>query len=255
VSKLALPTRLRTRRSLGLGAIPGANGGGGGGYIAKAVHFDGSSYFVSDNLVTADSPLGLFSVWFNDDLYSWETFNGGFFAIRLDLNVINCDFWDTTNSVHFNFEYVPTEPLPEAWGNVVIAVDTNHPAGEKIGQIVINGDYKTVNVVSDTASAFDIGWSQDNTTTAFAEDASTTDAADSYAAMGQFLDLSNSSNVEKFIIGGKPVYLGANGELPTGTSPTVFFSGDADTFGTNLGTGGTFTLTGALTNATTSPSG
>lgn len=37
-------------------------------------------------------------------------------------------------------------------------------------------------------------------------------------------------------------------------APTILFSGDADAFATNQGTGGTFTVTGALTNASSSPS-
>jgi hypothetical protein len=53
---------------------------------------------------------------------------------------------------------------------------------------------------------------------------------------------------------GKPVNLGTNGQTPTGTIPAMFFSGDASGFPTNQGTGGAFTLTGSLTNASTSPS-
>lgn len=57
----------------------------------------------------------------------------------------------------------------------------------------------------------------------------------------------------KFIDGGgKPVYLGANGELPTGTAPAVFLSasaGNAASFATNRGTGGAFATTGTLTLA------
>ena len=59
----------------------------------------------------------------------------------------------------------------------------------------------------------------------------------------------------KFIsANGKPVDLGSDCSAPTGTAPAVCFSGDATTFGTNKGTGGTFTLTGTLTDASTSPS-
>jgi len=53
---------------------------------------------------------------------------------------------------------------------------------------------------------------------------------------------------------GKPVDLGPNGSTPTGSAPSLFFSGNATSFATNQGTGGAFTLTSALTNATTSPS-
>jgi hypothetical protein len=51
---------------------------------------------------------------------------------------------------------------------------------------------------------------------------------------------------------GKPVAPAvANASLGT---PTISFIGDASTFATNQGTGGAFTTTGTLTNASTSPS-
>lgn len=53
---------------------------------------------------------------------------------------------------------------------------------------------------------------------------------------------------------GKPVDLGADGSTPTGTAPGVYLTGGAATFATNLGTAGSFAVTGTLTNAASSPS-
>jgi hypothetical protein len=66
----------------------------------------------------------------------------------------------------------------------------------------------------------------------------------------------SAANLAKFInSNGKPVYLGATCQLPTGTAPAICLSGNATNFGTNLGSGGTFSVVGdALTNATSSPS-
>lgn len=81
------------------------------------------------------------------------------------------------------------------------------------------------------------------------------DMADVWIAPGVSLDLSVDANRRKFIsAAGKPVDLGANGELPTGSPPTIFFSGDKDAFPVNKGTGGAFTLVGALTDADSRPS-
>lgn len=93
----------------------------------------------------------------------------------------------------------------------------------------------------------------------FGGDEYTADMADLWVAPGVSLRSGSASiptaTRRKFIDGsGKPVYLGANGEVPTGSAPAVFLSGDASSFGTNLGTGGTLTTTGTLTNANTSPS-
>lgn len=83
--------------------------------------------------------------------------------------------------------------------------------------------------------------------------------ADVYFAPGQFLDFSVEANRRKFIrADGKPADLGANGSRPTGVAPLVFHrldKGDfALNFAVNRGTGGNFSMTGALTVGSTSPS-
>jgi hypothetical protein len=80
------------------------------------------------------------------------------------------------------------------------------------------------------------------------------DLAEVWFAPGIYIDLSIESNRRKFISAtGNPVYLGANGELPTGSSPIVFLSGATDSWHTNKGTGGGFTENGALTDGTSPP--
>lgn len=67
--------------------------------------------------------------------------------------------------------------------------------------------------------------------------------------VSSYLDLSVLDNLRKFISGnGKPVYLGADGSLPTGTAPIMFFSGPTVAWHTNKGSGGGFTENGALTD-------
>jgi hypothetical protein len=84
------------------------------------------------------------------------------------------------------------------------------------------------------------------------------DLFDFYIHIEAYLDISNSTNREKFRDdSGKPVYLGANGELPTGSTPIAFHhvdeNGSASDFVTNLGTGGGMTLNGTLSLSGTSP--
>ena len=83
--------------------------------------------------------------------------------------------------------------------------------------------------------------------------------AEVYFAPGQFLDFSVVTNRRKFVSSYlKPVYLGTDGSLPTGTAPIVYFHlADAEAvadFATNRGTGGDFTITGTLATGSTSPS-
>lgn len=83
--------------------------------------------------------------------------------------------------------------------------------------------------------------------------------AEFYFASGQFLDFSIVANRRRFISGnGKPVWLGTDGSVATGTAPIVYqrvADGAAvATFATNLGGGGDFSITGTLTAGSTNPS-
>lgn len=61
-----------------------------------------------------------------------------------------------------------------------------------------------------------------------------------------YIDLSVPANLAKFVTGtgidAKPVDLGANGELPTGTSPLIYLPMYGNNAGKNYGTGGDFTV-------------
>lgn len=84
--------------------------------------------------------------------------------------------------------------------------------------------------------------------------------ADFYLNLAEYLDLSVESNRRKFVSANlKPKYLGANGASPTGTTPIVFQSlGETDSvandFAINHGSGGSLSVTGALTIGDSSPS-
>ena len=60
---------------------------------------------------------------------------------------------------------------------------------------------------------------------------------------GQNIDLTNTTTRRKFINADlTPVDLGSDGATPTGTAPTVYFTGGPSDFATNLGTGGAFSV-------------
>lgn len=70
-----------------------------------------------------------------------------------------------------------------------------------------------------------------------------------------FFDLSMPTNVAKlFAAGNQPVGWGADGSVPTGQQPAVFLHGDMTTYANNLGSGGSFTVSGpALVDYTPGP--
>jgi len=71
-----------------------------------------------------------------------------------------------------------------------------------------------------------------------------------WIAPGRDMDLSNGTNRAKFYDSG-PVDLGSTGDAPTGTAPIIFLKNIYSSFNTNSGTGGNFTVTGALTDGGT----
>jgi hypothetical protein len=81
----------------------------------------------------------------------------------------------------------------------------------------------------------------------------TGDLAELYMITGTSLDLSNSTNMRKFISAtGSPVDLGTTGSAPTGTIPLLYFKGGASTFLTNQAGKGDLTVDdGTLTNSVT----
>ena len=64
----------------------------------------------------------------------------------------------------------------------------------------------------------------------------------------EFLDLSSASNRLKFLTAsGEPANLGSDGSTPTGTQPIIYLKNAFGTFQNNLGSGGNFSVGGALT--------
>lgn len=260
-----------------------SGGGGGGGppapapepapapapYVAKAAHFDGSTYLSNSTLVSSDNTKASFSQWFyvpaapSHDKYfiPWIVYP------TLDISGFDIEgsdagggievFWGDSAGV--NYIGLKTPPLSPGWHNVLSSVDSS----TGVFQVLIDGTVPSLTVdnssdpftntiipfnglpfvVGSNLLNFGVDWSYIG------------DMADLWVAPGVFIDFSVEANRRKFITAdGKPVDLGPNCSAPTGTAPAVCFSGDVSSFGTNKGTGGAFTTSGTLTNAATSPS-
>lgn len=249
-------------------------------YVASAVHFDGTTFLTITGALTGAvaSPDGSGSVWVNIAalgdistaayLLSFGDSPTNIFDLLLhaggttaDLNMHACS--DPTPTAQVTFDTNPdTYPGFATWVNILWSIQTNHGSGAKIGQFYFNDVAPTQAAPTDADGSFSIGWDDGGVqgvnvgSAAFPGPSDTFlgDMADFWFAPGQFIDFSIVGNRRKFITaGGAPVFLGATGELPTGTAPAVFFTGGASSFGTNKGTGGTFATTGTLTNASSHP--
>ncbi|MEM6781300.1 MAG: LamG-like jellyroll fold domain-containing protein, partial [Pseudomonadota bacterium] len=135
------------------------------------------------------------------------------------------------------------------WNHVVFSLDLSD--ADKF-HIFINGVDQAV-----TPTTYTVGQTIDfNYTSDFrlGGDGSDSDHyfADYWYDPGTYIDLSNPSNLEKFITSdGKPVFLGYDGSAPTGEKPDIFLSGPTNGWHGNMGTGGVSAENGALTDAPT----
>lgn len=141
-----------------------------------------------------------------------------------------------------------------AWHHIAFSFDLSSPSSRHLyvdGQPDLSSVDYPVTTMDDTASQWGL----------FADNGGNAEyhgeVAEFWLALDQYLDL--GTNLGKFrSADGKPVDLGTDGALPTGTAPTIYLSlraGDAPgTFAINRGTGGGFTLHGILTASATSPS-
>ncbi len=254
---------------------------GSGGYVASAVSFDGSNSWVSTNsLIANDTANGAFSfsLWFR--VLSTPAANPVYFVsgpsngeptvlehaagipgqIRTLSFVLGISPYAAAN------ETVGTVPTLDVWHHIIGTFLGNPGASANaLVKLYLDGTDITstflpldfhgsphfftvpVNgipfyVGSDTFGNNMLG-----------------DMADVWIAPGVSLldggfDIPLATRRKFVTAGNKPVYLGSNGSIPTGSAPAIFLSGNKDQFVVNQGTGGAFALTGSLTNAATSPS-
>lgn len=156
-------------------------------------------------------------------------------------------------SFRSNLSFLPSFPL--SYMNVLIAVNTNFSAGNKIGQLYINDTLDSV-VVSDSGVAFNIDFTQPRFT--YCTDQSQSSSARPpiatsffYFHAGVFQDFSVAANRRLYFTpDSTPVcelFTSNNGGWASGGQPHIYLRDSYATYQTNYGTGGTLTVTGALT--------
>lgn len=252
----------------GVEASPSSVVAAGPGYVAGAVHFDGSiqgggpTYLSRASLTTpADNGLCSFSIW-----------QKGFLAPgNLNTNTVLFVTDPASNyAPYFGMDVGPDQllwaflagfdtywgtgvPSYTTWMHMLGSVNTNLSAGNKIKVLYINDFLVTPDINNDANAAYMEEFNGkpfyfgDDTFS----DGPTVDVADVWFAPG--VGLHSGSTIpeatrRQFIdAGGNPV------DPTTWPTSAVQFYGDAASFPTNHGTGGAFTLTGSLTSAATHP--
>jgi len=262
------------RRDAATSAVTYQGWGGVDNYVANAVHLDGvDDYLLSDPLTDgAVSSEGTVSLWvkYNEptssDIFPFTEPTIGYLAdgrfemgrnrpegyLQLFLRAFGSPFTETrmrtttdysgvTNWLHFAASWRILSP-PDRFFHLHINDVSDLYLEDYNFQYRINNN-----------SQFVVG----------ARSYSPPDRIDQCLAdiyiSDQYMDLSKQANRRRFISDdGKPVFLGDNGEKPTGSKPLVFLSGDSETWHINKGKGeGGFTVFGGkehLVTAPTSPS-
>lgn len=254
--------------------------GGGSSYVAKAVHFDGNTWLASANaLGGVDGTKGILSLW-AFQVQQNDLSQGGATAFLSDgtgqASTVFFTFGgtDTFTGLGFDIGYVhlsagvnvdtddDIDPVGQ-WFNWLVSWDLSGDSPLWAGYLndaPLNFDhviFNTSNVItySDVIN-YVVGTYNGGAPVA---PAILGDMSDFYFNSVDTIMESDgtisTANRRKFIsAAGKPVSLGSDGSTPTGAKPLIFLSGDASSYSDNLAGTGAFTVTGALTNATTSPS-
>lgn len=234
-------------------------------YAPNAVFFDGANDYLTRaaSLGAASSKLWSGSMWVRDD--NWNSFDilltlggsgiNGMGIVQLGNGATGITFAARTAGTTNVCLNVTTAALTNVndgnWHHVMWAFDM---ANQALSYIIFDGVdvFGDATVTTFTTDAL-IGFDDNDEYYVGGISSGSYDGglADLWCAPGVYLDLSDSAVIAKFISGGAPVNLGADGSLPNGTAPLMFFTGTTDVWHANAGSGGAFTENGALTDDVT----
>ena len=227
-------------------------------YVADAAVFDGTNdYIKSDgDIAAADGKSGMVSLWVK--------FNGGDGAAQTFWSVLDDSIHCQREASNHMRYYINTgSAYATTTSNLVVASGWTHvlmswDVATGYSDIYFNDVQQSLS--PDTTTNTTLNYTHANHWFMAARTAAqkmNADVFDFWIALNSTLDITVEANRRLFIdAAGKPVDLGADGSNP-GITPRVFFHLDdgetANNFAINAGAGGTCTLTGSLTTASTSP--
>lgn len=248
------------RLGLGVGlTFPQRVGASAGGepYHADAVQFDTDDVLSRDQPLVLDgaaaAPTGVISLWINTEsaqvVFITSQDNG---CLRLEIagGDIILSLGDIDFSVYV-YGILPWSSSDGGWHHLLWSWNTDFTAGNRVVQFYLDDVAQVVDTSDEDGGAFDVFYPDPGWTFSSSDDIAYSDVL--FFPGGAFVDLTVEANRRKFIdVSGKPVDP-AEAVAAFG-NPAIMFSGNATEFVTNQGTGGAFVVTGAITDASTSPS-
>ena len=230
------------------------SGRGPNQYNAPYSDLDGSADYLSRTTAPtgiADGKQGTFACTFNVDatsLYVITSFSSSTalkFIVKVGSGEITVEGYDSTGTQVFTLSQ---NAQIKANRNYVLVLSFDTSDSNKY-HLYVNGVQSTTYFTVYAATDIDYAIT---TTPRYYIGASATPSSFFNGRLGalwfntSYIDLSVASNLAKFVTGtgidAKPVDLGANGELPTGTSPLIYLPMYGNNAGKNYGTGGDFTV-------------
>jgi hypothetical protein len=253
-------SHLGNRRIMYQHALLGG-GAGGGGYTAQGVRFNGATWFKgpTNTPFTGATPSkkGTTSFWFR------MQGGDGSFGQLFESDKDNLNRWNYINAssdssaVASLFTSSTFVASGATWHHLFSTFDeTGAPSGA--GDILIDG-VSVIGGFSQAGSPTDVDYAGAKTLTLGARNGGSlllnADIADLYINWGTYLNPATELSKFRNPATGRPVDLGVNGSIPTGSAHIGFFSGAVANWHQNKGTGGDiFTLqAGGLTASSSNP--
>lgn len=156
-------------------------------------------------------------------------------------------------SIRSSVAFVPS--FPPSFTTVLCSIDTNFASGNKLGHLYVN-DSSDVGLIGDASPAFNVDWTQNRFTHCINSMLSASSRANVimvglYLHQGLYMDFSVEANRRFFFTPDRTPtcnwLTSNNGTYASGSQPTVCLIDAYSTYNNNYGSGGTITVTGALT--------
>jgi hypothetical protein len=245
----------------------------GGVFQPRGVAISGSNHVAADqaDLWSDDSSVGtcVFSVYVAEPYTGWDLIfgdDGSYFYVRIDaFNGVEVVLYGEYDGSGYPIlaawmdNQTPTSFWSVGWHTVAASWDTNHPAGEKLIHIVVDGQVITPEIDDpDPAFQIEMDGSDGSSLWRIYTGGSGDYAVAEFWFKRQYLDVTDPSVLAQFFTAdNKPRNLGPDGSWPTGSQPDIYFSArDSDAasvFASNRGSVGGWYEVGALELADPSP--
>lgn len=228
-------------------------------YAPNAVVLDGSTDYLTrgaDLTGAVDGEQFSFSGWLNTSSATAQNVFGNGVYCSLNINGstnIKGQFRDSAATVRAQFT-LEVDVIDGEWHHLAFSFDKNN-VGDR--HVYLDGNDASGDV---TWNVYDSTNNIDFTRGQFAVGASTESGGALFnGSLAEIfinttlIDLSDAAELAKFIKDGRPSLRDADGGYGGAGAPLIWLSGDVSTWSTNKGTGGGFTVTGALANSTNIP--